>query len=106
MHLPFPTQPLTFTEQKIACDKTQPHCNNCVKKGRQCLGYGLKLSWPRKGDERRSASLHKKHFILPVRSKEAIFVHATSEDVKASQQENGKFWNLIIPKSLFKLSWD
>ncbi|EHK47090.1 hypothetical protein TRIATDRAFT_306814 [Trichoderma atroviride IMI 206040] len=72
-------------QQKIACDKTRPHCNNCVKKGRQCLGYGLKLSWPRKGDERRSASLHKKHFIIPVRAKEAVFVHATSEDVKGSQ---------------------
>ncbi|KAL6898715.1 fungal-specific transcription factor domain-containing protein [Trichoderma evansii] len=73
-------------QQKIACDKTQPHCNNCVKKGRKCLGYGLKLSWPRQGDERRSASLHKKHFIIPVRSKEAIFIHATSEDVRASQE--------------------
>lgn len=67
-----------------------------MKKGRQCLGYGLKLSWPRKGDERRSASLHKKHFIIPVRSKEAIFVHATSEDVRGSQENGEKLSSDVI----------
>ncbi|TFB01675.1 hypothetical protein CCMA1212_006371 [Trichoderma ghanense] len=74
-------------QQKIACDKTLPHCRNCLKKGRQCLGYGLKLSWPRKGDQRRSASLRKEHYIIPIRTSEASFINATSEDVKASQEQ-------------------
>ncbi|KAM0261021.1 hypothetical protein ACHAQJ_002460 [Trichoderma viride] len=56
-----------------------------MKRGRQCQGYGLKLSWPRKGDERRSASLREGHFIIPMRSKQTVFIHATSEDVRASQ---------------------
>ncbi|KAL7785832.1 fungal-specific transcription factor domain-containing protein [Trichoderma ceciliae] len=73
-------------QQKVACDKTLPHCKNCTKKGRQCLGYGLKLSWPRKGDERRSASLRRGHFIIPMRSKDTIFINATSEDVRSSQE--------------------
>lgn len=77
-----------LAEQKIACDKTLPHCRNCLKKGRQCLGYGLKLSWPRKGDQRRSASLRKEHYIIPIRTSEASFINATSEDVKASQEQS------------------
>ncbi|PTB63016.1 hypothetical protein BBK36DRAFT_1171822 [Trichoderma citrinoviride] len=74
-------------QQKIACDKTLPHCRNCLKKGRQCLGYGLKLSWPRKGDQRRSASARKEHYIIPIRTGDASFINATSEDVKASQEQ-------------------
>ncbi|KAL7809082.1 fungal-specific transcription factor domain-containing protein [Trichoderma gracile] len=74
-------------QQKTACDKTLPHCRNCLNKGRQCLGYGLKLSWPRKGDQRRSASSRKEHYIIPIRSKEAAFINATSDDVRESEEQ-------------------
>ncbi|KAL6875812.1 fungal-specific transcription factor domain-containing protein [Trichoderma longibrachiatum] len=74
-------------QQKIACDKTLPHCRNCLKKGRQCLGYGLKLSWPREGDRRRSASSRKEHYIIPIRSSEASFINTTSDDVRESQDQ-------------------
>ncbi|KAK1762019.1 hypothetical protein QBC33DRAFT_552923 [Phialemonium atrogriseum] len=52
--LPVPPRQLildSITAHKIACDKTLPSCRNCKEKGQTCLGYGLKLSWPR-------ASLH------------------------------------------------
>jgi hypothetical protein len=33
-----------------------PSCENCVKRGQVCQGYGLRLSWPREDDVRRSAT--------------------------------------------------
>ncbi|KAF2185249.1 hypothetical protein K469DRAFT_165051 [Zopfia rhizophila CBS 207.26] len=44
----------TCKDRKIACDKCMPKCQTCLKSGRECLGYDLRLSWPRKDDQRRS----------------------------------------------------
>jgi hypothetical protein len=47
----------------------------------QCLGYGLKLSWPRANDPRRFAEGHQ-HRILTIRSRKLEFINATSQDVE------------------------
>ncbi|KAF2107249.1 fungal-specific transcription factor domain-containing protein [Lophiotrema nucula] len=44
----------TCKDRKIACDKRLPFCVKCEKAGRQCLGYGTRLSWPRDNDRRRA----------------------------------------------------
>ncbi|OCL14685.1 hypothetical protein AOQ84DRAFT_384532, partial [Glonium stellatum] len=44
----------TCRERKIRCDKQIPFCQNCSRSKRQCKGYGLRLSWPRQGDQRRA----------------------------------------------------
>lgn len=39
--------------RKIGCDKQLPDCNNCVRTGRSCEGYGIKVQWPETVDGRR-----------------------------------------------------
>ncbi|KAI8716335.1 Zn(2)-C6 fungal-type domain-containing protein [Fusarium sp. LHS14.1] len=38
----------------IRCDLRQPSCVNCARSKRKCSGYGVRLSWPRPNDRRRS----------------------------------------------------
>jgi len=45
---------LTSPERKIRCDRQIPFCQNCFRSKRQCQGYGIRLSWPRPGDQRRA----------------------------------------------------
>lgn len=44
----------TCRERKIRCDRQIPFCQNCFRSKRQCQGYGIRLSWPRPGDQRRA----------------------------------------------------
>ncbi|KAK3315690.1 fungal-specific transcription factor domain-containing protein [Apodospora peruviana] len=67
--------------RKTACDRALPSCQNCVVRGQQCLGYGVKLSWPRSDDGRRAVRGHR-HRILPIRMKKAEFVNATNRDIQ------------------------
>jgi hypothetical protein len=73
-----PTHPRT--ERKTACDKSLPSCTNCIRRDIECLGYGLKLSWPRQNDKRRS--VHGDHVFIPIRSKKLAFVNASNPDVE------------------------
>jgi hypothetical protein len=43
----------TCKERKIACDRDSPRCRICLGSGRECKGYGVRLSWPRKDDRKR-----------------------------------------------------
>ncbi|KAK1512112.1 hypothetical protein CTAM01_01042 [Colletotrichum tamarilloi] len=36
----------TCKQRKIGCDKSIPHCDNCVRTRRECAGYGIRLNWP------------------------------------------------------------
>ncbi|KAK4447273.1 fungal-specific transcription factor domain-containing protein [Podospora aff. communis PSN243] len=67
--------------RKVACDRADPGCKNCERRGMQCLGYGLKLSWPRPNDTRRFSEGHQ-HRILTIRSRKLEFINATSHDVE------------------------
>ncbi|XXH03980.1 hypothetical protein Hte_010389 [Hypoxylon texense] len=43
----------TCKRRKIGCDRGYPACNNCLRTGRECLGYGIRLAWPDQPDGRR-----------------------------------------------------
>ncbi|KAI2640084.1 fungal-specific transcription factor domain-containing protein [Xylaria nigripes] len=43
----------TCRKRKIGCDRSNPACNNCLRTGRECLGYGIRLAWPDQPDGRR-----------------------------------------------------
>ncbi|KAI1850704.1 hypothetical protein JX266_003986 [Neoarthrinium moseri] len=43
----------TCKHRKIGCDRGYPACNNCLRTGRECLGYGIRLAWPDQPDGRR-----------------------------------------------------
>ncbi|KAI0601329.1 fungal-specific transcription factor domain-containing protein [Biscogniauxia sp. FL1348] len=43
----------TCKKRKIGCDRGYPACNNCLRTGRECLGYGIRLAWPDQPDGRR-----------------------------------------------------
>ncbi|KAK3381160.1 fungal-specific transcription factor domain-containing protein [Podospora didyma] len=73
--------------RKTACDRAVPACSNCRKRGQECQGYGLKLSWPRINDERRAVTAQE-HLILPVRAKTLEFVNASSRDIEIWKGEN------------------
>lgn len=90
-------------DRKIACDKSIPKCQTCLKKGRECMGYGLRLSWPREDDQRRSVL-----GIDPARSKSASqgwspqweFVNVFSADIELYNNAisgNHYFCSLIGP---------
>lgn len=40
-------------DRKIGCDRTIPHCNNCLRTKRACAGYGIRLVWPDEPSARR-----------------------------------------------------
>ncbi|WYZ44447.1 hypothetical protein EsH8_VII_000883 [Colletotrichum jinshuiense] len=44
----------TCIDRKISCDRRLPRCSSCIRSNRICQGYGLRLSWPRDGDRKRS----------------------------------------------------
>ncbi|KPM37602.1 hypothetical protein AK830_g8974 [Neonectria ditissima] len=44
----------TCRARRIRCDRVVPSCVRCTRAGRECDGYGLRLSWPRDGDRRRA----------------------------------------------------
>ncbi|KAM6529745.1 hypothetical protein FALCPG4_007873 [Fusarium falciforme] len=44
----------TCKDRKVRCDLQQPSCANCARSKRKCAGYGMRLSWPRPNDRRRS----------------------------------------------------
>ncbi|KAH8881329.1 hypothetical protein GQ53DRAFT_754479 [Thozetella sp. PMI_491] len=55
--------------RKIGCDRQLPECGNCIRTGRKCQGYEVRLAWPDKHDGRRKTqelSLDDV-FLLPLR---------------------------------------
>ena len=44
----------TCNRLKIGCDRAFPACQNCIQSKKVCPGYGLRLSWPRASDRRRT----------------------------------------------------
>ncbi|KAM5366805.1 hypothetical protein ACJZ2D_010345 [Fusarium nematophilum] len=44
----------TCRDRKVLCDRTRPTCLRCSQSGRRCTGYGVRLSWPRDDDTRRT----------------------------------------------------
>lgn len=76
--------------RKIGCDKQFPACSNCLRTGRQCMGYGMQLRWEDEYDGRRKDSHLKAPtdavYLLP-ELKELYglqFLNVTSEDLQHS----------------------
>ncbi|KAF2971404.1 hypothetical protein GQX73_g2135 [Xylaria multiplex] len=40
--------------RRVRCDLGLPSCANCARVQQVCQGYGMRLSWPRDGDKKRS----------------------------------------------------
>ncbi|KAI5858217.1 fungal-specific transcription factor domain-containing protein [Durotheca rogersii] len=53
----------TCKRRKIGCDRHYPACDNCLRTGRECLGYGIRLAWPDQPDGRRRLSRLPDHTI-------------------------------------------
>jgi hypothetical protein len=73
------------TDRKVKCDLALPTCDNCRHRNLQCQGYGLRLSWPRKGDQRRSIEFksttdQRKH-TLAILYRHRHFLNMTNRDI-------------------------
>ena len=68
---------------KIGCDKSFPACQNCLQSKKICLGYGLRLSWPRASDQRRAIVLHQSSppAKLKLSSGQLIFINTSTWDI-------------------------
>ncbi|KAL6691247.1 fungal-specific transcription factor domain-containing protein [Trichoderma pleuroticola] len=44
----------TCKDRRVACDRQVPSCSKCIRSHRECLGYGVRLSWPRASDSKRA----------------------------------------------------
>ncbi|KAH8645712.1 fungal-specific transcription factor domain-containing protein [Xylariales sp. PMI_506] len=44
----------TCKVRRLRCDRKLPACSNCLRAHRTCEGYGLRLSWPKQHDRKRS----------------------------------------------------
>ncbi|KAI1364339.1 fungal-specific transcription factor domain-containing protein [Xylaria arbuscula] len=44
----------TCKDRRVRCDLGLPSCANCARVQQVCQGYGMRLSWPRDGDTKRS----------------------------------------------------
>ena len=71
----------TCKERKVACDRERPSCRACIKAGRRCHGYGIKLSWPRQGDKKRAIVLQSDAISFYSDALES-FVRAADSNVK------------------------
>ncbi|KAL2825096.1 fungal-specific transcription factor domain-containing protein [Aspergillus cavernicola] len=47
------------------CDRHEPGCWNCVRSGRVCPGYGVRLSWPDENNQRRAVVFEPISSLLP-----------------------------------------
>jgi len=92
----FPSYLAAPTDRKVRCDLRVPSCCNCSEAGRQCLGYGFRLFWPRNEGGRR-ALVH-----TPLRIDDGadgdepvtdlIFLNTSTDDVRLSYQLS-EFWS-------------
>ncbi|KAI1128463.1 fungal-specific transcription factor domain-containing protein [Nemania abortiva] len=44
----------TCKDRRVRCDRGLPSCANCARVHQECQGYGVRLSWPKDGDTKRS----------------------------------------------------
>ncbi|KAH7166529.1 fungal-specific transcription factor domain-containing protein [Dactylonectria macrodidyma] len=78
----------TCKNRKIGCDKNMPSCNNCTRTNRQCLGYGLRLTWPDQQIRRSKSQANQPNSesetrieIRPTQQRDWQFLNFTYEDV-------------------------
>ncbi|KAI9163791.1 transcriptional regulatory protein [Paramyrothecium foliicola] len=84
---------ITNTARRVGCDKSVPQCHNCIRSGRECLGYGIRLKWPEIRDGRRRADEMHVHVLssnnpLELSQDYGIhFLNTTDRDVTFANQD-------------------
>ncbi|KAH7113922.1 fungal-specific transcription factor domain-containing protein [Dactylonectria estremocensis] len=86
----------TCRARKVLCDRTVPTCRRCAAQGRECLGYGLRLSWPRESDRRRAI----RGPTPPTKTAQKIFVSVSSRSLKAFHQNAVDIRKIILRMAL------
>jgi hypothetical protein len=66
--------------RKIRCDKVFPTCQNCVRAGNVCGGYGFRLSWGHAGDRRRHAVASESRNSMTTPKRSLTFVNTRYRD--------------------------
>jgi hypothetical protein len=90
--------------RKIGCDQKLPQCLNCVRTGRECEGYGIRLHWPESADGRRplfnweSKSQNLSDFVSTSKSGEFHFLNTTYEDLQSQTS------SVLIRRGSFRIS--
>ncbi|KAI0459628.1 fungal-specific transcription factor domain-containing protein [Xylaria acuta] len=75
----------TCKSRKVQCDQGVPNCRRCVQAGRECEGYGLRLSWPRENDRKRAIVVVLPVTGAPMRTRHmspSQFLNTTSQDIE------------------------
>lgn len=97
---PFSVQLTTCTERKIGCDRGYPACNNCLRTGRECLGYGIRLAWPDQPDGRRRVDrLPEYQFQLPATNSKYYgkqFINVTFADLAQARDGASPYHPALI----------
>ncbi|KAI0395718.1 hypothetical protein F5Y17DRAFT_184880 [Xylariaceae sp. FL0594] len=72
----------TCKNRKVRCDGGQPTCANCARLRKACQGYGVRLSWPRDGDTKRSiVGKPPVSLAQPLKSSDIRLVHTSFFDI-------------------------
>ncbi|KAL6786465.1 fungal-specific transcription factor domain-containing protein [Trichoderma sp. SZMC 28012] len=76
----------TCKDRRVACDRQAPSCSKCTRSNRECLGYGVRLSWPRTNDSKRAmVAMSSTRSLLAQgvakRRSTLILIHTSSRDV-------------------------
>lgn len=89
---------LTHAARRVRCDRTVPSCARCLKAGRTCDGFSLRLSWPHSRNRKRAV------FAIPPRieasfnkSDDIFFVQTTSWDMRMHYRLSTEGWNRKTP---------
>ncbi|KAH7140025.1 fungal-specific transcription factor domain-containing protein [Dactylonectria estremocensis] len=80
----------TCKDRKIGCDKSMPSCNNCIRTNRQCLGYGLRLTWPDRKTRKGKGQVD-----------QANSAFDTQTEIRLTQQRGWQFLNFTFEDVAF-----
>ncbi|KAK2018708.1 hypothetical protein LZ32DRAFT_521276 [Colletotrichum eremochloae] len=92
----------TCIDRKISCDRRLPRCSSCIRSNRLCTGYGVRLSWPKKGDGKRMIVGHagpvfKGTWHRDPSSGQFHMINAMFRDIKLYQNRTSTRDNYIPP---------
>jgi len=99
----------TCKRRKIGCDKTLPHCSNCLRTDRICEGYGIKLYWPGETHDGRRAEVPwegDNRTLLKLKNSRGShgfhFLNTSYEDFGIGEDKNGLPWRREALPNRFK----
>ncbi|KAK9421518.1 putative Fungal-specific transcription factor domain-containing protein [Seiridium unicorne] len=93
----------TCKQRKIGCDRGFPACNNCLRTGRECLGYGIRLAWPDQPDgRRRKSQLPDQDFQMPTSDSKYYgrqFLNVTYDDLTRFRNDDSARHSALAHRS-------